>query len=186
MHVRAQLRAAAVALLAALPATAGRVYPSRLRPLRDADLPCLLVHTDDEEIAVLDIGGDVLERRLRLVVRACVKTAGALDDALDALIAEVEAGLAGQTFGGLAKSVEAWREGELAGGLYGIDLGHVFTGESMFSLVSGASKAAFVALVDKLRTENYRLLDCQVHNHHLQLLGAFEISRDIFLTALKG
>lgn len=105
-HVRAQLRAAAVALLAALPATAGRVYPSRLRPLRDADLPCLLVHTDDEDIASLDIGGDVLERRLRLVVRACVKTAGALDDALDALISEVETALAGQTFGGLAKSTE--------------------------------------------------------------------------------
>jgi leucyl/phenylalanyl-tRNA--protein transferase len=85
---------------------------------------------------------------------------------------------------GWAKSVEAWLDGELAGGLYGVDLGHVFTGESMFSDASGASKAAFAWLVEKLKSENYKLLDCQVHNHHLELLGAAEIPRKDFLAIL--
>jgi len=85
---------------------------------------------------------------------------------------------------GLAKSVEVWQDGKLAGGLYGIDLGHVFTGESMFSNVSGASKAGFVWLAEKLKDEDYRLLDCQVHNHHLELLGAHEIPRKDFLAIL--
>ena len=63
---------------------------------------------------------------------------------------------------GWAKSVEVWLEGNLVGGLYGIDLGHVFTGESKFSLVSNASKSAFVWLVDHLKKNEYDLLDCQI------------------------
>jgi len=86
---------------------------------------------------------------------------------------------------GIAKSVEVWHNGELVGGLYGEDLGHVFCGESMFSKMSNASKAAFVFLVDKLKKENYILLDCQVHNEHLERLGAREIPRSQFLSALK-
>ena len=70
------------------------------------------------------------------------------------------------------------------GGLYGIDLGNVFCGESMFSKVSNASKIAFIQLVEKLKTENYKLLDCQVYNDHLASLGAEEIPRDIFLSIL--
>lgn len=86
---------------------------------------------------------------------------------------------------GIAKSVEVWQEGILVGGLYGIDLGHVFCGESMFSKVSNASKVAFVSLVRKLKEENYKLLDCQVHNDHLESLGAREISREDFMKILK-
>lgn len=86
---------------------------------------------------------------------------------------------------GIAKSVEVWQEGVLVGGLYGIDLGHVFCGESMFSKVSNASKVAFVSLVRKLKEENYKLLDCQVHNDHLESLGAREISREDFMKILK-
>lgn len=82
---------------------------------------------------------------------------------------------------GHAKSVEVWQGDELVGGLYGIDLGHVFCGESMFSKVANASKMAFIALAKKLEAENYRLLDCQVHNPHLESLGAREISREAFL-----
>ncbi|KAF2515778.1 leucyl/phenylalanyl-tRNA--protein transferase [Flavobacterium salilacus subsp. salilacus] len=82
---------------------------------------------------------------------------------------------------GYAKSVEVWQEDVLVGGLYGIDLGTVFCGESMFSRVSNASKAAFIALAQKLKEENYRLLDCQVHNAHLESLGAREINREAFL-----
>ena len=82
---------------------------------------------------------------------------------------------------GYAKSVEVWQDNELVGGLYGIDLGHVFCGESMFSKVSNASKVAFIALAKKLAHENYRLLDCQVYNEHLESLGAREITREQFL-----
>ncbi|MFL9845339.1 leucyl/phenylalanyl-tRNA--protein transferase [Flavobacterium rhizosphaerae] len=86
---------------------------------------------------------------------------------------------------GYAKSVEVWQGNTLAGGLYGVDLGHIFCGESMFSLVPNASKVAFITLAKKLQQKNYRLLDCQVHNNHLESLGASEITRDLFLKALK-
>jgi leucyl/phenylalanyl-tRNA--protein transferase len=86
---------------------------------------------------------------------------------------------------GVAKSVEVWEGNELIGGLYGIDLGHVFCGESMFSMVSNASKFAFIYLVQKLEKEHYKLIDCQVYNEHLASLGADEISRETFLTYLK-
>ncbi len=87
---------------------------------------------------------------------------------------------------GKALSVEVWQNNELVGGLYGVDLGHVFCGESMFSKVPNASKIAFVKLIDYLKQNNYKLLDCQVHNDHLEKLGAFEISRDLFMTILKS
>lgn len=86
---------------------------------------------------------------------------------------------------GMAKSMEVWEENELVGGLYGIDLGHVFCGESMFRKKSNASKFAFIYLVQKLEKENYKLIDCQVYNEHLASLGAEEISRETFLTYLK-
>ena len=87
---------------------------------------------------------------------------------------------------GIAKSVEVWQDEVLVGGLYGIDLGDVFCGESMFSLVSNASKVAFIALVNQLKTSNYKLLDCQVYNEHLESLGCREIDRDDFMEILKG
>lgn len=86
---------------------------------------------------------------------------------------------------GMAKSVEVWQNDQLVGGLYGIDLGHIFCGESMFSLVSNASKVAFIALVGQLKKDNYRLLDCQVHNEHLESLGCREIEREAFMGILK-
>lgn len=87
---------------------------------------------------------------------------------------------------GIAKSVEVWQNDELIGGLYGIDLGHIFCGESMFSKVSNASKMAFISLVKKLKENNYRLLDCQVYNEHLESLGCREIDRDEFMDILKS
>ena len=86
---------------------------------------------------------------------------------------------------GIAKSVEVWRENELVGGLYGVDLGTIFCGESMFSKVSNTSKLAFIYLVQKLQKENYKLIDCQVYNNHLASLGAEEISREAFLKYLN-
>jgi len=86
---------------------------------------------------------------------------------------------------GIAKSVEVWQNGQLAGGLYGVDLGNVFCGESMFSKVSNASKVAFIALAQKCEKENYSLIDCQVYNPHLESLGAEEIPRSVFKKYLK-
>ncbi|EIA09362.1 leucyl/phenylalanyl-tRNA--protein transferase [Flavobacterium frigoris] len=86
---------------------------------------------------------------------------------------------------GIAKSVEVWQDDELVGGLYGIDLGHVFCGESMFSKVSNASKVAFIHLVNHLKVANYKLLDCQVYNPHLESLGCREIERDDFMQILR-
>ncbi|GGF66119.1 leucyl/phenylalanyl-tRNA--protein transferase [Wenyingzhuangia marina] len=85
---------------------------------------------------------------------------------------------------GVAKSIEVWHNDELVGGLYGIDQQHVFCGESMFSKVSNASKIAFAWLNNYLVENNYDLLDCQVHNEHLESLGAYEIPRQEFLDIL--
>ena len=87
---------------------------------------------------------------------------------------------------GVAKSVEVWYNDELVGGLYGVDLGHIFCGESMFSKVSNESKMAFIALAKQLEIANYRLLDCQVYNDHLASLGCVEIDREDFLMVMKG
>ncbi|MEW4923308.1 leucyl/phenylalanyl-tRNA--protein transferase [Algibacter sp. 2305UL17-15] len=85
---------------------------------------------------------------------------------------------------GYAKSVEVWDNDTLIGGLYGIDLGNgIFSGESMFSKESNASKVAFISFIQHT---DYKLIDCQVHTNHLESLGAEAISRDEFLRYLKG
>ncbi len=86
---------------------------------------------------------------------------------------------------GKAMSVEVWQNNELVGGLYGVDVFPVFCGESMFSKVSNASKMAFIALVEYLKTNNYNLLDCQIYNDHLHSLGCVEIPREEFLKFLN-
>lgn len=86
---------------------------------------------------------------------------------------------------GVAHSVEAWCEGELAGGLYGISLGTCFFGESMFTRVSNASKVAFVKFVEHLKAMSFDLIDCQVATDHLIRFGAREIPRRVFLKQLK-
>ncbi len=85
---------------------------------------------------------------------------------------------------GFAHSAEAWLGNELVGGLYGIKMGKLFFGESMFSKVSNASKFAFIHFVGKLREENIHLIDCQVYTAHLESLGAEMISRSEFGKAL--
>ena len=84
---------------------------------------------------------------------------------------------------GIAKSIEVWFKDELVGGLYGVEINHIFCGESMFSKVSNASKLAFMHLA---KNKNYKLIDCQIHNEHLASLGAREIDRSLFLNILKG
>tara|TARA_R110002051_G_scaffold43283_3_gene88690 strand:+ start:1866 stop:2534 length:669 start_codon:yes stop_codon:yes gene_type:complete len=87
---------------------------------------------------------------------------------------------------GIAKSYEVWENDELVGGLYGIDLGHVFCGESMFSKVSNASKFAFIRLAHEFEEKKYKLIDCQVYTPHLESLGAEEIPREEFIKILKS
>ncbi len=85
-----------------------------------------------------------------------------------------------------AVSVEVWLNNDLVGGLYGINLPDkkVFCGESMFSLVNDASKVAFYHLCQYLQILDYKLIDCQIYNTHLESLGAFEIPRNEFLDYL--
>ncbi len=85
---------------------------------------------------------------------------------------------------GIAHSVETWRRERLVGGLYGISLGAMFGGESMFFTERDASKVAFVALVERLRDWGFRFLDCQIHTEHLEAFGAREWPRDRFLDEL--
>jgi len=86
---------------------------------------------------------------------------------------------------GFAHSVEVYFEGKLVGGLYGLSMGKAFFGESMFSLVSDASKIAFKALSDVLGTRGYDFIDCQMKTDHMMGLGAQIVERDIFLDALQ-
>ena len=87
---------------------------------------------------------------------------------------------------GYAHSIEAYLDGELVGGLYGIAIGRVFCGESMFARSSDASKAAFAVLVERLKEWGFDFIDCQVPTAHLKSLGAVEVSRHLFLERLKG
>ncbi len=81
---------------------------------------------------------------------------------------------------GYAHSAETWLDGKLVGGLYGIKMGHLFFGESMFSKISNASKFAFIQYVRVLQNQGVQLVDCQVYTQHLESLGALMISRDEF------
>ncbi|MBE0514633.1 leucyl/phenylalanyl-tRNA--protein transferase [Sulfurimonas sp.] len=86
---------------------------------------------------------------------------------------------------GVAHSVESYRDGKLVGGLYGVVVGRLFCGESMFSLVNDASKAAYAILVKHLKYWGYDFIDCQVPTDHLKSLGAKEVTREYFLERLK-
>lgn len=87
---------------------------------------------------------------------------------------------------GYAHSAEVWQDGELVGGLYGIRLGKVFFGESMFSKVSNASKFAFINYIKQLETEGIQLIDCQVYTEHLESFGAKMINREDFIQLLSS
>jgi leucyl/phenylalanyl-tRNA---protein transferase len=86
---------------------------------------------------------------------------------------------------GYALSAEAWQNNNLVGGLYGIKMGNVFFGESMFSLKANASKFAFIKLVQQLQQQGVALIDCQIYTEHLESLGAKMMNRDAFITLLQ-
>ena len=86
---------------------------------------------------------------------------------------------------GIAHSVETYYNDELVGGLYGVSVGSIFCGESMFSRKSDASKVALYHLVEKAKELNYNFIDCQIPTNHLKSMGAIEVSRDFFIKELK-
>jgi len=123
-----------------------------------------------------------MDRAFRDVIKACAEPrpgssgtwiTGAITDAYSELHT-----------GGSAHSVECWRDGRLAGGLYGIAIGRVFFGESMFSRETNASKVALTWLVRHLNRRGFGLIDCQVYSAHLASLGAEEIARADFVRHL--
>lgn len=112
------------------------------------------------------------------VMRACAAPRSYADGTW--ISEEIIAGYCALHKRGFAHSVEVWQNNELVGGLYGIALGRVFFGESMFSRADNASKVGFAHLVRQLRHWDFQLIDCQVANDHLFSLGAIEIPREEF------
>jgi leucyl/phenylalanyl-tRNA--protein transferase len=117
------------------------------------------------------------------VMRACGETRIAegkgtwiTEEMIDAYCALHEAGF--------AHSTEAWVDGELVGGIYGVSLGSAFFGESMFKRIANASKAVFAMLAQQLERWDFTMIDCQITNPHLQRLGSYEITRAEFLRRL--
>ena len=124
-----------------------------------------------------------IDRDFRAVIRACAHMPRPEQDGTWILPGIITAYIRLHDAGD-AHSIEAWQDGELAGGLYGVDAGGVFTGESMFHLRSDASKLALLFLADHLRARGSTLIDCQVMTPHMRALGAREIARGRFLDLL--
>lgn len=119
----------------------------------------------------------------RAVIQACAERADPEGNWIDHQIIESYCELHAQ---GFAHSVETWQQGAMVGGLYGVALGGAFFGESMFHRTTDASKAALVALVERLRTRGYTLLDTQWVTEHLRQFGAIEIPRRRYLRLLDA
>ena len=170
-----------------------QAYAVGLFPMGERRDDPTLYWIDPEERAILPLDGFHMPRRLKRtvrsnrfeircdtafteVMRACAEPA---QNRRESWINEPILQLYSALFQrGQAHSVEAWREGKLVGGLYGVSLGGAFFGESMFSRETDASKVALVHLVARLRVGGYVLLDCQFVTDHLRQFGVVEISRD--------
>jgi len=120
-----------------------------------------------------------LDRDFEAVMRACAQPRPDQDGTW--ITDEVVAAYTGLHRRGLAHSVEVREDGELVGGLYGVSIGRMFFGESMFARRTDASKCALAALVGLLRSEGFSVIDCQQATSHLASLGAREVPRDAFL-----
>jgi leucyl/phenylalanyl-tRNA--protein transferase len=127
----------------------------------------------------------VVDRSFAEVMTACATVARDPDDPGTWITPEIVESYVTLHARGLAHSVEAWRDGRLAGGLYGVALGGAFFGESMFHRETDASKIALVALVERLRARGYQLLDTQWSTPHLEQFGATDIPRREYLQQLE-
>lgn len=123
-----------------------------------------------------------MDRAFNEVIQACAEPRP--DQSGTWITAEMMTAYADLHAGGYAHSVECWYRGRLAGGLYGVSLGRVFFGESMFSREADASKVALVYLARQLVRWEFPLIDCQVRTGHLESLGAFPIARSEFTRIL--
>jgi leucyl/phenylalanyl-tRNA--protein transferase len=131
-----------------------------------------------------DVFHVTVDRCFETVVRACAGAAPGRDEtwinpAIEALYAQMHAN-------GHAHSIECWKDGALAGGLYGVTLGAAFFGESMFSRATDASKTALVHLVARLNAGGYRLLDAQFTTEHLEKFGTLAVPREAYQTMLRA
>lgn len=126
-----------------------------------------------------------LDQAFDETITQCATAARGRAEAGTWITPEMHAAYVGLHDQGVAHSVEVWMDGALAGGLYGIAIGHVFFGESMFSLRTDASKIALVWLVKQLVAWSYKLVDCQVASDHLRSLGSTSIPRSRFLALLE-
>jgi leucyl/phenylalanyl-tRNA--protein transferase len=178
-----------------------QAYRQGLFPMAETRLGDRVYWLDPEKRGILPLDGFHLSRRLRRTV-----IAGPYEVAVDQDFAGTIAGCAAPAEGrldtwinpdilhlftelylrGYAHSVECRRDGELVGGLYGVAIGGVFFGESMFSRARDASKVALVHLVARLRMGGFRLLDTQFITEHLTQFGAIEIPRDAYREALAN
>ena len=126
-----------------------------------------------------------IDRAFPEVIRACADADRDPDDPGSWISEEIEESYVALHNLGVAHSVETWQEGKLVGGLYGVALGGAFFGESMFHRATDASKVALVALVDRLRSRGYALLDTQWVTDHLKQFGACEVPRSYYLDLLE-
>jgi len=127
-----------------------------------------------------------INRDFDAVIRGCASASRDSEDAGTWIDEEIYESYSALHRAGMAHSVEAWQDGRLAGGLYGVALGSAFFGESMFHHVTDASKVALAALVDRLRERDFTLLDTQWTTEHLEQFGATEIPRRRYLALLAN
>jgi len=170
-------------------------YSHGIFPMGDEEGQLMWLSPDPR--AILELDQVKIPRSLRMVVRR-----GTFDITFDQAFCDVVAGCADREGGtwitpqiveaysslfrlGLAHSLEAWQGGELAGGLYGVTLGAAFFGESMFHRVTDASKVALVHLVQRLKLQQFTLLDLQFSTDHLRRFGAVEIPRMVYLQRVR-
>jgi leucyl/phenylalanyl-tRNA---protein transferase len=125
------------------------------------------------------------DQQFELVMRACKEQNRKGQDGGTWISEEMVEGYFGLHKGGFAHSVEVWKGDDLVGGLYGVCLGKIFFGESMFSKVNNASKVGFIALVRMLEDRGFNLIDCQQETRHLKSLGARNIERSDFLKLIS-
>lgn len=150
-------------------------------------IPLEAFHVSRRLARVVRSGGFTIaiNRDFRAVIRACA-TADRDDEGGTWIDEQIHESYCALHEAGYAHSVEAWHDGVLAGGLYGVALGGAFFGESMFHRVTDASKVALVALVDRLRERGFSLLDTQWTTDHLARFGAVDIPRREYLGRLAG
>ncbi len=173
-----------------------RGYAAGIFPMADSATAPDIFWVEPRQRAILPLDGFHLSRSLAKRVRSDRFTV-TRDRAFEAILAgcadreetwinpTIERAVLGLHAAGHAHSVETWQDGELVGGLYGVQLGGAFFGESMFSRRTDASKVALAWLVARLKVGGFRLLDCQFMTEHLGRLGAVTVPRPRYLNLLS-